>query len=219
MQEVINGSSVMAGNALELNFGLGGERSADLLIRWSDGTKQVITNVQANQRYKLRYPLNGETSLEPLQTNPVAKMQAPSFAEYLRSIKIDFRAYSNDDDTKLAYLMEKANVQPPTNPPTADPALVTLGEALFWDPILSGNRDTSCATCHHSNLGTGDNLSVSIGTNGFGLGETRQRGSIREFVPRNASPLFNLGYEEWTTFFWDGRISPRFGSGFRQPKQ
>lgn len=214
MQEVINGSSVMAGNALELNFGLGAERSADLLIRWSDGTEQVITNVQANQRYKLRY---GETSLEALQTNPAAKIQAPSFAEYLRSLKIDFRAYSNNDDTKLAYLMEQANVRPPTNPPTADPALVTLGEALFWDPILSGNRDTSCATCHHSNLGTGDNLSVSIGTNGFGLGETRQRGSIREFVPRNASPLFNLGYEEWTTFFWDGRVTHGLGGGFVNP--
>lgn len=217
MQEVINGSSVMAGNALELNFGLGGERSADLRIRWSNGTEQVIQNVGADQRYKLRYPLNGETTPEPLPTNSVVKTQQPSFMDYLRSLHIDLRAYSRDNDTQLTYLMERANVQPPTNPEAPSPALVALGEALFWDPILSGNRDTSCATCHHSDLATGDNLSVSIGTNGFGLGEEREKATARELVPRNASPLFNLGYEEWTTFFWDGRVSRGPGAGFHSP--
>src|SRR5687768_17876295 len=29
-----------------------------------------------------------------------------------------------------------------------NPALVDLGRALFFDKILSGNRDVSCATCH-----------------------------------------------------------------------
>jgi len=26
---------------------------------------------------------------------------------------------------------------------------VRLGQLLFWDPILSGNRNIACATCHH----------------------------------------------------------------------
>ena len=30
----------------------------------------------------------------------------------------------------------------------ADPALVALGQLLFYDPVLSGNRNISCATCH-----------------------------------------------------------------------
>ena len=29
-----------------------------------------------------------------------------------------------------------------------DPALVDLGRSLFFDKVLSGNRDVSCATCH-----------------------------------------------------------------------
>ena len=28
-----------------------------------------------------------------------------------------------------------------------DPDRVALGRLLFWDPILSGNRNISCATC------------------------------------------------------------------------
>jgi cytochrome c peroxidase len=113
--------------------------------------------------------------------------------------------------------MEKAQVESPTNPVAPSPELVKLGEALFWDPVLSGNRDISCATCHHSNLGTGDNLSVSIGTNGLGLGEQRLMGTARELVPRNATPLFNLGYEEWRVIFWDGRVSTDPITGFDTP--
>ncbi len=40
--------------------------------------------------------------------------------------------------------------------PAPDPAKVALGRALFFDPLLSGNKDISCATCHHPALGTGD---------------------------------------------------------------
>ncbi len=205
MQEVISGSSVMAGNDLAQYFGLGAERSAEVRIRWSNGEEQVIQNVKADQRYKIQY---GETALQTLPTNQVAKvLSKPSFIDYLRTLKIsNLRSLSNDPDTKLAYLMDQANVKPPTNPEPPSPELVKLGEALFWDPELSGNRDISCATCHHPDLGTGDNLSVSIGTNGFGLGEQRNFGTARELVPRNAQPLFNLGYEELDVLFWDGRV-------------
>ena len=30
-----------------------------------------------------------------------------------------------------------------------DQASGRLGRLLFWDPILSGNKDVACATCHH----------------------------------------------------------------------
>jgi len=205
MQDVISGSSVMAGNDLTQYFGIGGERTADVRIRWPNGEEQVIQNVRADQRYKIQY---GVTTLLTLPTNQVVKVSGkPSFVDYLHSLKIgDLQSLSNDPDTKLAYLMDQANVKPPTNPEQPTPELVKLGEALFWDPELSGNRDVACATCHHSNLGTGDNLSVSIGTNGSGLGELRDMGTARELVPRNATPLFNLGYTEWTTLFWDGRV-------------
>ncbi len=44
--------------------------------------------------------------------------------------------------------------------PIQDPAMVDLGEALFFDKLLSGNRDISCATCHHPLLHGGDGLSA-----------------------------------------------------------
>lgn len=218
MQEVINGSSVMAGNALELNFGLASAAQADVRVRWPDGTEQSFENIRADQRYKLSYPLGEDTKLEAIQTAQVEKVSLrPSLLDYLRTWRIDLRAYSNDADTRLAYRMEQAGVDALTNPETADPALVRLGEALFWDPILSGNRDTACATCHHPELGSGDNLSVSIGTNGFGLGANREKGSARELIPRNATPIYNLGYGEWTVLFWDGRVSLDAEGAFHTP--
>jgi len=216
MQEVISGSSVMAGNDLAQYFGIAGERIADVRIRWPNGEEQVIYNVKADQRYKIQY---GQTALQALPTNQVLKVSNKlSFIGYLRSLKIsNLRSLSNDPDTKLAYLMDQAKVKPPTNPDPPSPELVKLGEALFWDPELSGNRDTACATCHHSNLATGDALSVSIGTSGSGLGKERDMGAARELVPRNATPLFNLGYIEWTTLFWDGRVQTDPVAGFHTP--
>ena len=216
MQEVISGSSVMAGNDLAQYFGLGEEGSADIRIRWPNGEEQVFENVRADQRYKIQYD---KTALQLLPTNQVDKVSdRPSFTEYLQTLRISNpRSLSNDLDTRLSYLMERANVSPPTDPKLPSPELVKLGEALFWDPVLSGNRDVSCATCHHSNLGTGDNISVSIGTNGFGLGEGRVMGTARELIPRNATPIFNLGYEEWRVIFWDGRVSTNPITGFDTP--
>ncbi|MDA1155615.1 MAG: cytochrome-c peroxidase, partial [Proteobacteria bacterium] len=48
-----------------------------------------------------------------------------------------------------------------------------LGQLLFYDPILSGNRDVSCATCHHPAFGTSDGLSLGLGDGGMGLGPDR----------------------------------------------
>lgn len=85
-------------------------------------------------------------------------------------------------------------------PAIADP-LYALGQALFFDKILSGNRDVACATCHHPALGTDDDLPLSRGVGATGLGDTRAGG---ELVPRNAPALFNLHL--YPTMFWDSRI-------------
>lgn len=113
-------------------------------------------------------------------------------------------------DIDLRAGMAAAGVVAAQAPPAQDPNKVALGEALMFDKILSGNKDISCATCHTPALGTGDALSLSIGTGGVGAGATRQLGTGRARVPRNAPPVYNLGLVE--TMFWDGRVSSNGGN-------
>jgi cytochrome c peroxidase len=113
-------------------------------------------------------------------------------------------AVQDEVDALLRAAMADAGVQAAEAPPAQDANMVELGRALMFDKILSGNKDISCATCHSPALGTGDALSVSIGTGGVGSGENRILGAGRVFVPRNAPPLFNLVGVD--TLFWDGRV-------------
>jgi cytochrome c peroxidase len=89
---------------------------------------------------------------------------------------------------------------------------IELGKQLFFDKILSGNLNISCATCHHPFAGTGDGLSLPVGEGANGTGVARDTGSgfdaVQERVPRNAPAIFNLGAHEFTTLFHDGRIEP-----------
>lgn len=97
-----------------------------------------------------------------------------------------------------------------------------LGQLLFYDPILSGNRNISCATCHHPRFATSDGLSLGLGEGGIGLGPERKPDPANlpeQRVPRNAPALFNLGAREFTVMFHDGRIEadPARPSGLRTP--
>jgi len=113
-------------------------------------------------------------------------------------------------DALLRTSMAQAGVVASQAPPTPDANKVALGRVLMFDKILSGNKDIACATCHVPSLGTGDDLSVSIGTGGVGVGQSRVLGAGRSLVPRNAPPLFNLFGVE--TLFWDGRVHGSNGS-------
>lgn len=103
-----------------------------------------------------------------------------------------------------------------------DPGEARLGQLLFYDPILSGNRNISCATCHHPKFGTSDGLSLGMGEGGIGLGPDRHVDPANPpelRIPRNAPALFNLGAREFTRMFHDGRIEadPTRPSGLRTP--
>lgn len=104
-----------------------------------------------------------------------------------------------------------------------DPAKVELGKSLFFDKLLSGNQNVSCASCHHTLTDTGDGLSLPVGEGGLGLGVTRDTGTgadaIHERVPRNAPPVFNLGARQFSVMFHDGRVmlDPNQPSGFFTP--
>lgn len=84
-----------------------------------------------------------------------------------------------------------------------------LGQLLFYDPILSGNRNISCAACHSQRFGTSDGVSLTLGEGGVGLGPGRRADPANmpeQRVPRNAPGLWNLGARAFTRLFHDGRI-------------
>ncbi len=119
-----------------------------------------------------------------------------------------------DIDAQLADLLNKANVTP-LSVPAPPPAQVALGQALMFDKILSGNRNMSCATCHHPLFKTGDGIPLSIGQGATGLGPARSGPGA--FIPRHAPDLFNRGAAQWATLFWDGRVAVKAGGGFTTP--
>ncbi|MGW9686341.1 cytochrome-c peroxidase [Flagellimonas sp. 2504JD1-5] len=106
-------------------------------------------------------------------------------------------------------------IHPKDNP--ASKAKETLGKLLFYDPILSGSKDISCATCHHPEMGYAEFLDISIGTNATGLGSKRKFNKPNNipFVKRNAQTILNSAFNgleshkayipENATMFWDDR--------------
>lgn len=122
-------------------------------------------------------------------------------------------------DEQLAEMLaaQEVPVVPLEPAPAQDPALVALGEALFFDPILSGNMDIACATCHHPTLGSSDGLSLTLGTGAVGLGPRRANGPHPPFVARHSMALFNIGDPSFTRMFWDGRVEQDDRGELRTP--
>jgi cytochrome c peroxidase len=79
---------------------------------------------------------------------------------------------------------------PAENPIT--PEKVALGQALFFDPRLSGSGAIACATCHNPGLAWGDGLPKGIGHMGTHL-------------DRHTPTILNVAYGE--PYFWDGRAA------------
>jgi cytochrome c peroxidase len=68
----------------------------------------------------------------------------------------------------------------------------TLGRVLFYDPALSANGTTACASCHRQDLGFSDDTPLSLGFEGGSTG-------------RNSMNLANVSYYARGMFFWDER--------------
>ncbi|MBX2874709.1 MAG: cytochrome-c peroxidase [Saprospiraceae bacterium] len=105
---------------------------------------------------------------------------------------------------------------PKDNPITQ--AKVELGRLLFFDPILSGDKDIACASCHHPENGYAEYRDLSIGTNGQGFGIKRvfKEPNVIPLVKRNAHTVLNTAFNgidtrnrydpEDAPMFWDNRV-------------
>lgn len=70
------------------------------------------------------------------------------------------------------------------------PQQIDLGRLLFFDPILSADKNLSCANCHNPELGFSDGMDRSVGA----------RGQVSQ---RSAPTLWNSAFLK--VFFWDAR--------------
>ena len=133
----------------------------------------------------------------------------------------------SEDIAAFRAKLAELEVTPLEKPPNFSKEKIALGQALFFDPVLGGNRDVSCATCHHPKTATGDGRSRAVGTKayvdkgrrmpeGLRLVEVKGRDPIlvgfdlnkaaHPFTPRNSPEIFNRGDSAWKNMFWDGRV-------------
>ena len=111
--------------------------------------------------------------------------------------------------------LPKTGKAPKNNQPSKEKE--KLGQLLFFDPILSGNKDVACATCHHPNNGYAEFLDLSLGVNAKGFGSKRAFNSPNDIplVKRNAQTILNTAFNgidahgrytpDQAPMFWDVR--------------
>ena len=103
----------------------------------------------------------------------------------------------------------------PDNP--MSPEKVELGRLLYYDPLLSGDNDVSCAHCHHPDLGFSDNRGRSMGRGGKGLGPEREGGAL---LRRGSPTVWNSAFNHLQ--FWDGRaedLEEQAGKPIQDPSE
>ncbi|MDE0649838.1 MAG: cytochrome-c peroxidase [Gammaproteobacteria bacterium] len=91
----------------------------------------------------------------------------------------------------VAAVLTTASTSPSPGTPQEE-----LGRLLFWDPVLSGPMDVSCATCHHPDFAYADGRALSLGPGAVGLGPGRVdlAGGVIPVAQRNSPTLLNVAY-------------------------
>ncbi len=111
----------------------------------------------------LQITFNAETATETSDLIPTIPQTTPTYNEI------------EDMDAALTAVIQRLDLQP--NPGAdlreGDTPLSQLGQDLFFDPLLSGDQNISCATCHNPALAMADGRVLPIGTGGAQLGPAR----------------------------------------------
>lgn len=110
---------------------------------------------------------------------------------YLRSLYNSYKSVEGHGGVQAALPAIREGFTPQT---------IDLGRHLFFDPLLSGDRKTSCAHCHHPDHGLTDGLVTAAGFGAQGFGSQRKGGVS---LTRRTPTLWNIGFA--TRLFWDGR--------------
>jgi len=161
---------------------------------------------------------------------PVKSSIVPCWVRHGTLLSLAFLMAAISPASEVAALrktLADLEVTPLEKPPAFSKEKIALGQALFFDPVLGGNRDVSCATCHHPKTATADGRSRAVGTKayvnqgkrmpeGLRLMEVKGREPVlvgfdlhkaaHPFTPRNSPEIFNRGDSAWKNMFWDGRV-------------
>ncbi len=127
----------------------------------------------------------------------------------------------DDEDPRTRFALETLGPipYPPDNPPRQE--RIALGRLLFFDPILAGEKDVACGTCHHPDFAFADRRQFGAGASGRGLGPERVVSVSAvtqlpiQLEPRNSPTVFNTAFNLDESGvpshdglqFWDGRVS------------
>ncbi len=110
---------------------------------------------------------------------------APSPSAELLAVRAEF---TDEELRRLLACAPIPAVEDSTNAVLGDEQAFMLGRALFYDPRLSAEGDTSCATCHDPTRDWTDGRRHLVGEFGG---------------PRDTPSLWNAALNRWQ--FWDGR--------------
>lgn len=153
---------------------------------------------------------------------------------YVLALTVSFfsaAALAMSADEKLALIISAYGLRPVScnvNEALEDKRLAAVGDIVFNTPVMSGDKDTSCSTCHIDAQELTDGLPISVGVGGKGEGTERMQSSDGVLVPRNSFTLFGRASSDYKVFFWDGKVQEYEGKiyspvgegyalGFRSP--
>lgn len=123
----------------------------------------------------------------------------------------------NHEDQLLRKVLTAYRVEPMTTRPLFMGPKEKLGQMLFFDPVMGGPNNTTCATCHVRSKGSVDGLPMAVGIGSSGVGEQRLQSPEAFVIPRNVLPFFNRGESDFTALFWDGRVQMGENGSFESP--
>jgi len=114
------------------------------------------------------------------------------FTENCNHLNLNFSADFSPINREANHLFDKTIFNSNYFASNSTPEKIELGKKLFNDPILSGNNERSCATCHNPEKGYADGLIKNTAINS------------NELLLRNTPTLWNSGYQ--TKLFYDSRV-------------
>lgn len=114
------------------------------------------------------------------------------------SLGVSWAPLPSPVDKKAKSIFESGAMDPwfyarDNRPEMRRPEVAALGRILFFDPVLSGDQQRACASCHQPAKGFSDGNATSLAFSGNGL------------LKRNAPTILNAAFQ--ASYFYDIRVN------------